>query len=132
MSTTTLEPDFLRAVVLVTGFKGNAMRSCQAALIFLGLRQPSFTAAQIPAELTNGSKHLAGCAAGSLIAIGLLEVTGRVKSPNPNAKGRKLDLLAIPMAKLGAARVWLERNGFPQGVETEAEQKELFEGAFQS
>lgn len=114
MSTTTLEPSFLRAVVLVSGFRGNAMRSAQAALLLIGLRGIEFTGADLPGEVTNGSPHIAGAAVGSLISIGLLEVTGRVKSPNPNAKGRKVDVLRIPAAKWNTAKTWLAQNGFAQ------------------
>lgn len=120
---TTLDPQFLRAVVLVTGFKPNPMRTAQAALLMIGLRAQTFTGADLPAEVTNGNRHLAGAATGSLIALGLLEVVGRVKSPNPDAKGRKLDLLSLPESKRATARTWLERNGFT--VEQTAQQ-ELF------
>lgn len=108
---TTLDSSFLRAVCLVSGFKGSAMVSCQAALLCIGLRGQTFTGADIPAELTSGSKHIAGCATGGLVAIGLLEVVGRVKSPNPDAKGRKLDLLQIPAPKYSTARAWLNAHG---------------------
>lgn len=110
--TTTLEPSFLRAVVLVTGFKPQPMKSAQAALLLIGLKSPSFTAADLPPEVCNGSKHLAGAATGALIAQGLLEVVGRVKSPNPNAKGRRLDLVTIPEGKRSTVLCWLTRNGF--------------------
>lgn len=116
MSTTTLDPSFLRAVVMMTGFRGNAMRAAQAALLIIGLRGETFTANAIPAEVTNGSKHIAGAATGSMISIGLLEVIGRVKSPDIRAKGRKLDLIQIPANKYGAARAWLSANGFQDSV----------------
>ena len=109
---TTLDVSFLRAVVLVTGFKHKPMTSAQAALLLLGLRVPTFCAADLPPEICNGNKHLAGCATGALIAQGLLEVVGRVKSPNPDAKGRKLDVLRIPDSKRSTATTWLVRNGF--------------------
>jgi hypothetical protein len=116
MSTTTLDPQFLRAVVVMSGFKGNAMKAAQAALLLIGLRTYSFTGADLPAEVTQGSKHIAGAATGALIAQGLLEVIGRVKSPNADAKGRKLDLLHMPDAKRSTAITWLERNGFDSGA----------------
>lgn len=119
---TTLSPDFLRAVVLMTSFRGPNMRAAQAALLQIGLRGGTFTAADIPAEVTHGSMNLAGAATGALIAQGLIDVVGRVKSPNPNAKGRKLDLLAIPEAKESTAKTWLTRNGF----EVIPVQEELF------
>lgn len=108
----TIDIEFLRTLVIVTGFKPHPMKSAQAALLMIGLRTPTFCAADLPPEVCNGSKNLAGCATGALIAQGLLEVIGRVKSPNPNAKGRRLDLLQIPDAKRSTVLTWLERNGF--------------------
>ncbi len=125
MNTTTLEPSFLRSVVLMTGFKPAPMKSAQAALLLIGLRGIEFTAADLPGEVCNGSRHLAGAATGSLVAIGLLEVTGRVKSPHENAKGRKLDLLRIPACKWNAAQTWLLANGIAPLTATES-QPELF------
>ena len=107
---TTLDPSFLRAVVLVCGFKAEPMEGCQAALLMIGLRGQDFCAAEIPSELTNGDKHLAGCATGALISIGLLEVVGRMKSPRPDAKGRKLNALRIPSNKVSTARTWLRAH----------------------
>lgn len=122
MSTTTLDPQFLRAVILMTGFRGGKdMRRAQAALLLIGLQGAEFTAADLPAEITNGNTHLAGAATGSLIAIGLLEVVRRVKSPDPRAKGRKLDVLRIPAPKWNTARTWLAANGFRQPAEKQME-----------
>lgn len=119
--TTTLEPSFLRAVVLMSGFRGNAMKQAQAALLMIGLRGLDFTGADLPSDVTNGSRHIAGAAVGSLVAIGLLEVVGRVKSPNPDAKGRKLDLLRIPAVKRSTAKTWLNANGFTDIPEAQAD-----------
>ena len=120
---TTLDASFLRAVVVMTGFRGHAMKSAQAALLMIGLRGHTFTAADLPGEVTGGSRHVAGAATGALISIGLLECVGRVKSPHENAKGRKLDLLQIPAAKYSTARTWLSANGYqdhaPQMQQTE-------------
>jgi hypothetical protein len=109
---TTLDPQFLRAVVLMTGFKPSPMLRAQAALLTIALRYSDFTAADIPKEITNGSKHLAGCATGALIALGLLTVIKRVPSPDPAAKGRKLDLLRLTEGKTHSARAWLKANDF--------------------
>lgn len=109
---TTLEPSFLSAAILVQDFKGAAMLRCKGALLALCLTRGTATAADIPETITNGDLHLAGCASGSLISIGLLECVGRVKSPNPNARGRKLNVMAVPQAKRDTARLWLTRNGF--------------------
>src|SRR5207244_9380480 len=55
LETTTLDPSFLRAVVLMTGFKPSPMRNAQAALLAIGLRMEEFTAADLPGEVTAGS-----------------------------------------------------------------------------
>lgn len=109
---TTLDQSFLRAVVLMVGFKPRPMLTAQAALIYIALSGRDFTAADLPAEITGGSRHLAGAATGALIAQGLLETVGRAKSPDPKAKGRRLDVLRLPVNKVGAAKTWLARNGF--------------------
>ena len=110
--TTTLEPSFLRSVVLMTSFTPHAMLRTQATLLYMALKDVEFSAADIPGEITNGNTHLAGAATGALIAQGLIEVVGRVKSPLPSAKGRKLDVLRLAQNKRSVVRTWLERNGF--------------------
>lgn len=110
--TTTLEPSFLQAVLFIANFKPRSMALAQAGLLALGLDKVEFTAAELDPSITQGSKHLAGAATGALVAMGLLVVVGRVKSPNENAKGRKLDLLRIPQDRRSTARAWLRANGF--------------------
>jgi|JI10StandDraft_1071094.scaffolds.fasta_scaffold596504_2 hypothetical protein len=110
---TTLSADFLAAIVTMTAFKPRPMLNAEAALLYLGLRGGDFTACELPGEVTGGSKHLPGAATGALIAQGLIEVVGRIKSPKENAKGRKLDLLRIPAEKRQMALLWLRRNGYP-------------------
>ena len=105
--TTTLDPSFLRAVCLLVSFKPKAMIRAQAALLLIGLQHPEFTAADLPAEVVV-NKHISGAATGALIAQGLLQVCGRVKSTHPSAKGRKLDLLQLRSREL--ARAWLRAN----------------------
>lgn len=114
MSTTTLDPQFLQAALLVTSFKGKRMLAVQGALLHLALSGRDFTAAEIPDVLVNGSKNLAGCASGALVAQGLLIVVARVPSPKPNAKGRKLDLFRLAPNKYETALTFLERNGLPR------------------
>jgi hypothetical protein len=109
---TTLDTSFLRAVVLMSNFRGGPMKSAQAALLMIGLRGEDFLASDLPGEITNGSKHLAGAATGALVALGLIECVGRVKSPDVRAKGRKLDVWRIPGAKVSTARTWLRSNGY--------------------
>lgn len=126
--TTTLAPDFLRAVVLMTGFKPHRMRRVQAALLYCALETDRFTAAVLPAEVTrrdDGSpdRHIAGAATGALIVIGLLTAVGRVKSPVKESKGRKLDLLTA--ANVANIRAWLRANGYADHINTEP-QRELF------
>lgn len=119
--TTTLEPAFLQAVVTMTAFKPEKMKRAQAALLYLALRGQEFTAADLPAGVTEGSKHIAGAATGSLVAIGMLEVTRRMKSPDPAAKGRKLDVLRLAPDKWATAKQWLRANGFACEIEAQSE-----------
>lgn len=95
------------------------MQSAQAGLLYLGF-QGDFTAADLPGELTNGSRHIAGAATGALVAQELIECVGRVKSPTPSAKGRKVDVWRIPAHRISAARAWLRANGYaPPSSETQ-------------
>ena len=109
----SLSPDFLRAVILASSFRGDDMDACCAALLMIGLRVPTFTGADLPADLTRGSKTLAGCAVGSLVAQGLIAATGaRVKSPHPDAKGRRVNEYAIPPNRVSTVRHWLMDRGY--------------------
>lgn len=117
----TLSPDFLRAVILTVGFRGDAMHSACAALLLIGLRGETFSGADLPAEITQGSKTLAGCACGYLTAAGLVECVGRIKSPHPDAKGRRVNLLRIPADRVATARVWLARHGYQDYAPAQAE-----------
>jgi hypothetical protein len=110
MITTTLDPSFLRSVVAMTMFTPKRMLRCQAALLMVGLGGGEFNATALPGELTEGNKHVAGAATGSLVATGLLTVTGRIKSPLANAKGRKLDTLRL--TSIETAKTWLRANKF--------------------
>ncbi len=114
--TTTLDPEFLRAIVLITGFKAGPMKTAQAALLTIALRRQEFTAADLPGEVCNGNVHLAGAATGSLIAAGLLDVVRRTKSPDRAAKGRKLDVLRLPPSKEATILTWFAANGFSKPV----------------
>lgn len=111
---TTLDPNFITATMLMSSFKGGPMRRAQGALLTIALEASGpVTAAEIPGEITNGNRHLAGAATGALIAQDLLHVVGRIKSPLASAKGRKLDQLIVPLERRATAHTWLERNGFP-------------------
>jgi hypothetical protein len=112
--TTTLEPSFLQAAMLVNAFKGDRMKAAQAAMIYRALTHPEVVATDIPETITEGDAHISGCASGALVSIKLLEAVGRVKSPDPAAKGRKLNIYRIPHDRIGAARAWLRANNLPE------------------
>ncbi len=107
--TTTLDASFLRVVVLKAGFTPKPMLAAQSVLLMIGLKAHEFTAADIPRDVTNGDKHVSGCASGSLVATGLLTVIRREKSPDPKAKGRKLDVFRLVNRE--KAKTWLKANG---------------------
>lgn len=115
--TTTLESSFLRAVCLMVAFKPEKMVRAQAALLLIGLEHAEFTAADLPGEITEGSRHIAGASCGALVAMELLTVTRRIKSPDPKAKGRKLDVFTL--ASRERARAWLRSNGVAMQQELE-------------
>lgn len=110
---TTLDPDFLLAVLRMSEFKREKLLGAQAGLLALALQGIEFTAADLPADLTEGSRHRAGAATGSLIAMGLLVAVGRVKSNRENAKGRKVDVLRLAAGKRSTVITWFERNNLP-------------------
>jgi hypothetical protein len=117
---TSLDSSFLRAVVLVCGFKPEAMVRVQAALLSLAVNGVDFTAADLPRDLTQTESghpniHLAGCACGALVSEGLLAAVGRRKSPDPKAKGRKLNVFRLAPGKLGTAKAWFAANGIEYG-----------------
>lgn len=107
-----LSVDFLRAIVVMDAFKGKPLRRAQACLLRVALRHGKVMATDIPAEITNGSVHMAGAACGGLLASNLLVVTGRAKSPNPSAHGRKLNVFAVPEGRASTAEAWFLNNGF--------------------
>jgi len=108
-----MESSFLLACIRLMTYKGAKMVPVQAALLHLALKGQDFTARDLPGEITQGSKHIAGAATGALIAQGLLVVVGRVKSPDPLAKGRKLDVLRLGQGMRGTALAWLRANDLP-------------------
>ena len=119
----TLSPDFLVAASLQAGFKPNPTLDCRCALLRLALTQETFTGADLSDDLTGGNPTMAGCAVGSLVSWGLIEACGRVKSPKPNANGRKVDVLRLAEGKRGAAIAFLKANQREIPVE---HQQELF------
>ena len=129
MTPTTLDASFLRAIVLKVAYNPRPMERAQAALLAIGLTGAEFTADVIPGELRTRpdgkpDTHISGCAAGGLASIGLLKSTGRVKSPDPAAKGRKLDVWRIPADRYATARAWLLAHGVTEIPEM-ASQREM-------
>lgn len=119
--TTQLDRGFLSAIILTTSFRGDDMARAQAALLLIGLAQKEFTAGHLPKEICGDSKSLAGCATGALLTAGLIVPIGRVRSPNPDANGRKCNLLTVPDDKKPLARLWLARHGYQDHVEIQTE-----------
>jgi hypothetical protein len=93
----------------MVAFKPEKMVRAQAALLLIGLERSEFTAADLPGEIAEGSKHIAGASCGALVAMELLTVTRRIKSPDPKAKGRKLDVFTL--TNRTKAMAWLDANG---------------------
>lgn len=115
---TKLDKDFLAAIVLVFSFRGDAMQAAQGAFLSILLQHGTATAADLPRELIkdkfgNPSAHLSGCVTGALVAQGLIQEAGRVKSPDPAAKGRKLNVWRIVPEKRSTAKAWLTSHGYP-------------------
>lgn len=117
MSTTTLDAQFLRAVLLQVSFKGDEMQKAQGALLLIALERGTVMATQIPREVVGDSLHRAGAACGALVAQNLLKVTARVKSPDERAKGRKLNVFRVPHGRRRAAVAWLKANNITPRVE---------------
>ena len=108
---TSLDAQFLRAVVLMTDFKAGEMRMVKAALLAFAVNGLDFTAADLPGEITNGNLHIAGAACGALVTMGFVTAVGRVKSPVPESKGRKLNVYRLAIGKLGTVRSWFAEQG---------------------
>lgn len=114
-----MNPDFLLAAMRMQEFKGDKMLSVKAGLLHLAITGLDFTAADLPAGLTAGSKHIAGASTGALVALGLIIVVDRVKSPNPNAKGRKVDVLRLAPGKRGTVLAFFKAHNLPLPSETQ-------------
>ena len=103
-----LDPDFLRAIILMDAFKPDRSIRVQAALLRIACRAEEFDATMLPGEITEGSIQAAGAACGSLVTQGLIVCIGRHKSPDEEAKGRKLNVYR--MGEYGRIRAWFEAN----------------------
>lgn len=121
-----MNADFLRAVILKVAFKPEPLRRAQAALIYVGLTGEQFTADVLPQEVIQGDTRLAGCATGSLATIGILERSGRCKSPAKSRNGAWVNVWRLPVSKYKTAKTWLARNGFDATIQPlTMKQKEL-------
>ena len=109
---TTLSPDFLRNVILVSSFRGDDHHRICAALLIIGLRGQEFDAGMVPAELCGDSQTALGIATGALIAQNLLEICGRVRSSSVKANGRKVNALRVPANRYATVKAWLSRHGY--------------------
>ena len=116
-----LHPEFLRNVVLVASFRGDDHDRICAALLLIGKKLATFDAGMVPAELCGHSKTALGIATGALIAQGLLEVCGRVRSSSPSANGRKVNQIRIPAGRLNAVNCWLSRHGYQDAQTSQME-----------
>jgi len=117
---TQMHAEFLRQIVLVSSFRGDDVDRVSAGLLLIGLGSATFNAGDLPGELVGDSKTLAGIATGRMIATGLLEVVGRVRSSSPLANGRKVNQLRVNPLKVTQARNWLAARGYtdaPQQME---------------
>jgi hypothetical protein len=103
---TKFDPSFLAAIVLMTDFKPGDARRVKSALLAMAVNGLDFTAADLPAEIANGDIHIAGAACGALVCERLIVAVDRRKSPDPKAKGRKLNVYRLAMGKLETARAW--------------------------
>ena len=117
---TTLDPSLLRSIILATNFRGGEMDRAQAALLLIGLQGLDFDAGMLPGEICGDDQHLAGMACASLCAQKLIEAVGRVKSSNPLANGRKVNLWRVPSNKVSTVRTWLRVRGFSETIEEQA------------
>lgn len=106
--TNRFDPSFLGAIVCATAFKPKPLTRIEAALVLLAMEGQDVTAADVPDDITANDRHLPGIAVGKLIQAGVLTVVGRMKSPDPKAHGRKLDVLRITSRSLAAE--WLRRH----------------------
>ncbi len=118
----TLAPEFLSNVILVSSFRGDDHHRICAALLLIGLRGQEFDAGMVPAELCGDSQTALGIATGALIAMELIEVCGRVRSSSAKANGRKVNALRIRADKYATARCWLSRHGY---TDTAPQQQEM-------
>ena len=106
----SFDPNFLIAVIRMMEFTRAKTIGAKAGLLAMALKDEPFTAADLPAALTEGSVHRAGAATGGLLAMGLIVAVGRVKSPKENAHGRRVDILRLAPGKRSTVLTWFRQN----------------------
>jgi hypothetical protein len=112
--------DLMRAVVLVVNFRGKDFHGVCAALIYRALAGGDFTAAALPADITNGDIHVSGLAVKMLQKCELIVCVGYLPSPDPSAKGRILRSWRLAPGKESTARTWLARHSYPASIAEQA------------
>ncbi len=119
----TLDPELMRSIILVTSFRGDDMHRAQAALLLIGLQGMDFDAGMLSGEVCGKDLHMAGMACASLRVQKLIVGVGRVKSSSPLANGRTVNLWRIPSDKVATVKTLLTRWGYLDAIP--ASQSEL-------
>jgi len=120
-----MNEDLAHAVMLKVAFKPEPLRRAQAALLYVALSGVEFTADVLPGEIVGGDTRLAGCATGALATMGLIERTGRVKSPSKTRNGAWVNQWRLATGKSAAVKTWLARHGFDRHIGTRVSQLEF-------
>ncbi len=118
-----MNADLSRALLMLCCWRGSQVEQAQAFLLMGALQEGTITAACIPGEILNGSKHISGAAVRVLLECELLEAIGYVPSPNKNAHGRIVRQLAIPAGKRSTVQTWLKNRGYQDATPTQQEMK---------
>lgn len=121
---TTLDAQFLRSVLIQVSFKQDEMDRCMSFLLLVALERGTVRADELPGELVGDSKHRSGAACGALVAMNLLRVKERIPSPDPRAKGRRLNVYVVPYGRRRAIMAFLKAKNVSPRV---AEDMPLFE-----
>ena len=112
------------AVLLIVSFKPDEMDRCMSFLLLVALERGTVRADELPGELVGDSKHRSGAACGALVSLGLLRVKERIPSPDPKAKGRRLNVYVVPHGRRRTVMAFLKAKKVSHRV---AEDMPLFE-----